>query len=548
MKTIKTLFSILLCIALMLPCAIAEEAYVPGEISKALVTNAWNDGKMLSADVKLRLDLSGEALGFTDEDQQILDMINQVLDAATLNLAVGKLQEGLRLEAGAALKSAQDGSDVTADVAANLDLYGVSVESSLLPGQKVTAKWETLLAMAGMSDADISMVLALRDVDWASVLPEVLAMIEEYLDVAMQFVTPYVETIAVWTTTLETETFTDVAASESLPAAASVTNLYLCEKDVGNLITALADTLEKDTTLTVLANMLLAQAASEMGETAPTMSELIEAMREAAAEMTDDQNPIVFALGTDADGAPLYGEVYIMDSTNAGFYACMVSAPAENGTRFLTSLMLITAEGTVSDGVSLEVLLADNAADTFLQIFADSQPVLGVAHNLTTADMTTAEGQPGVSSTQTMTMNVDDGYDQVQMVMNNTTAIARTADGGETTDVTVAMDMYMEGAAASIQAVGGMSLFPTADGFTGAYGLTETAPALGINSVGFDAALSTSAYNPEDTAALAETALETSSSETMDALIAQLGGAVQVKAGEIFNALPADVQAILMEL
>ena len=144
MKTIKTLFSILLCIALMLPCAIAEEVYVPGEISKALVTNAWNDGKMISADVKLRLDLSGEALGFTDEDQQILDMINQVLDAATLNLAVGKLQEGLRLEAGAALKSAQDGADVTADVAANLDLYGVSVESSLLPGQKVTAKWETL--------------------------------------------------------------------------------------------------------------------------------------------------------------------------------------------------------------------------------------------------------------------------------------------------------------------------------------------------------------------------------------------------------------------
>ena len=71
---------------------------------------------------------------------------------------------------------------------------------------------------------------------------------------------------------------------------------------------------------------------------------------------------------------------------------------------------------------------------------------------------------------------------------------------------------------------------------------------LGINSVGFDAALSTYAYNPEDTAALAETALETSSSETMDALIAQLGGAVQIKAGEIFNALPADVQAILMEL
>lgn len=546
MKIIKALLAVLLCLTLALPYAVAEDAYIPGEISKALIKDAWNSGKMLNADVKFRLDLDGEAMGFHDMDQQIMDAIHAVLDAATLNLAAGKIEKGIRLEAGAALENAQSGDDVTADIAANIDLYGVSLESSLLPGRKVTAKWETLMAMAGMSDADISMMLALRDVDWAVMLPQLFSMLEDYLNMAMQFAAPYVETIAEWTTTLATEEFTDVAAADSLPAAAKATHFYLCEKDVGNLIAALADTLEKDTTLTALADMLLAQAASELGEDAPSVAELIAGMRETAEGMTDTQNPIIFTLGEAADGTPLYSEMYFMDSTNAGIYGSLISAPAENGATYAASLMGITAEGTVSDGVSLEIVVADQTVNTLFQAFVDGAAVLGVDHSMTITGMTTAEGQPGVSTEQTMTVSADDGSSTVQMLMNNTAVMARTADGGETTDVTVAMDMYMEGTAVTVQAVGGMSLFPAADGFTGSYGVTETMPAMGLNNAGFDAMLSTSAYDPADTAALAETAFETSSADTMEALATQLSSAVQAKASEVLAALPADVQALLL--
>ena len=42
MKQLKTLLALVLCLALAMPCALAEGAYVPGETVKALFAEAWS--------------------------------------------------------------------------------------------------------------------------------------------------------------------------------------------------------------------------------------------------------------------------------------------------------------------------------------------------------------------------------------------------------------------------------------------------------------------------------------------------------------------------
>ena len=61
MKQLKTLLALVLCLALAMPCALAEGAYVPGETVKALFAEAWSKGQMITADLSFQLELDGAA-------------------------------------------------------------------------------------------------------------------------------------------------------------------------------------------------------------------------------------------------------------------------------------------------------------------------------------------------------------------------------------------------------------------------------------------------------------------------------------------------------
>lgn len=549
MKKLTTLLALLLCVALLFPCAIAEEsaAYVPGEITRSALVDAWQNGQMLNADLKVRLNADPSVFGFAADEAHIFNSICTALDNATLKLAAGYTGNKLRLEAGATLKHAQGGNDVTVNAAANADLYGISLESDLLSGRKVTAKWETLLAMAGMSDSDINMLISMRALDWKTILPQVLTMVESYLTMAAQMVEPYIATCESWFATLTTEVLENVPAADGLPAAAQVVNIYLCEKDVGNLLSAIADTLEKDATLKVLIDTLLAQAIEEMGETAPTAAQIVSELRSAAAQMTDTESPIMLTLAVDESGMPLYSELYVIGSNDAGVYGSIVAVPTETGADFSTNFMAIQPDGSVSDGFSMEIDASAEALNVLAQVFAYGSPVFGYSQNITYASVTTADGQPGFSSEQSVTMNIVDGSDEVQALMTGNTIFARTADGGETSDATVNMDMYADGQAISVTALSSTALLKNTDGsFTYIAGMTESMPAMGIEAIGFDVTVTPSTYDPATTAALSEIALETASGDTMDALGEALTSAAQLKAMEAVQALPTELLTLIM--
>ena len=534
MKKLSTLLVLLLCMALALPCA--AEAYVPGAVTRQLLADVWNSGQMIRGDMKLRFAMDGTALGFAEEDQQTLDMIFSLLDSVTLGAAAGKTEDGVRIELDAALKNANDGEDVTVDAAANLSLEGISLESSLLDGQKVTAKWETLLAMAGLDDGSITMLMALRDTDWETTLPQLMITAQQYAMLATQYAAPYMETLSAWAATLATETLENVA-EEGYPTAARVTNIYLTEADVGSLVTMLAGQLKEDASLCALADMLLVQSGETM-----TTAQLCDALIEEAAAMTDTENPVMFTLATDENGVPLYGQFFAYAEEGSGFFTEIVAAPDETGAlQYTLNVMTLDAQSAIEDAFSVSGAVSQYDFSTLMQIYAYGEPVMGCEYIVSAEQVTTADGQPGLDAELSMAMNMEDDGKSVQMVASSQMKYALTPDGGEVFDTTMNMDMYAEDQAVNLLAVGGMSLFPAEGGLSGAYGVTESAPALGLDSLGMDVLLSSHPYDAAATAALSEFALDSATGEDMDTLTETLVTAAQLKLMEFMQALPADV-------
>ena len=126
MKRFAALIFLLLCALALLPCAMAEDSYVPGETARQLIAESWNAGKIIRGDMKLRLKADASALGLDKEEAAILEAILPVLDQVTIGLGAGKTESGIRVEADAYLAHAQGGEPVTVSAAANLDLYGAS--------------------------------------------------------------------------------------------------------------------------------------------------------------------------------------------------------------------------------------------------------------------------------------------------------------------------------------------------------------------------------------------------------------------------------------
>lgn len=553
MNILQTIIQLALCLVLALPLPTAAAAdFTPGEVTKSLVYyDAWQNNRVINAKVSLFLDMDGSVTGMSAADQQVLDAVSSILYKTRVNLGVGMLPQGngIRLEADLTV-SDEKGFPVTIDAAANLDLYGASLESSLLPDQKVTFKWETLLAMAGMGDSEIDMLISLREANWDELLAQAKVMLSSYATLASQLISPYADTVIAWVDTLTTETTQNVAAADGLPAAATVVNIYLTEADMGNLFTALADQLDQDATMRTILTSLFAQAAEASGETAITCTELIAAMREVAASATNTESPIMFTLGMDASGAPLYGELYVVGSSSdaSGLYGCVILAPSDAGTDLTMTLMAIGSDGSVDDGFSLQMTLAPTASDMLMQVYAAGTPVLGMTHNMNSSSVTTDEGMPGRAVKQALTMNVADGGDEVQLVMDSVAQYSLYADGGERAEVSVSTDMYVDSTAISTTTESGLLIWPVKNGFDGLFYLQESIPVAGVNLAGVSATLSSHEYDPATTEALAEFALETASSEQVNALVQALALNAQTRLNEMIQALPADALSILMSL
>lgn len=547
MKKLSVLLSLLLCLALVMPCALAEDAYVPGETSRQLVANAWESGKILSGEVSLLLELNGEALGFTAEDEQILSALEQLLSSTSLTVSAGQIENGVRIGLGGTLLDANGGAPVCADIWLNVTLDGLCCESSLLPGQKVTVRWETLLAIAGMADSDIEMIMTLKELDIEALLETVLSIVGPMLEQAIQIAEPYGEIAVSWMGTLTTQTLTDVAGDEFYPAAAQVSNIYITQADLGRLIAQLAKHAQTDLVLCSMVDMLLDETGESM-----TAKEFFAELATAESHLTDKENPLILTLALDEQGMPIYGECFITNSTGESIYCGMFVIPGATPESYSYdfSFFVADAAGEMDVALSMTGAIAADAADpaaanvTSDLLFIADGAEMGLSLNMDIDSTTTADGLPGATLKQEMAMSVNDGYSVVQMLMDTFAEYAMTAEGGENADVVVTADTYVDDEHVSVTAVAGSYLAPAGDGLTGSYGLVESMPEFGINNVGFAMLLSTADYDPASTAALSEFSLDTASSADMESLEQAIMTSAQALLDQILKVLPAEVLAL----
>ena len=150
-KTHTLLLALFLCLALIFPCALAEDAYVPGQRTQALIDAALDAGQIVGGETRLTLQLGDEILSMLADDEESqaqLDALMEVIGGVRLAGGFGKLEDGYRVELGGSY-TAPSGDNVFVTAAANLTLDGVSIESNLIEGERLSIRWETLLRLFG---------------------------------------------------------------------------------------------------------------------------------------------------------------------------------------------------------------------------------------------------------------------------------------------------------------------------------------------------------------------------------------------------------------
>lgn len=543
MKRFASLISLTLCALMLFSCAVAEEAYVPGEVARQLISESFNAGRIITGDVKLRLDVDAAALGLDEEETAILETVLPLLDSVSVGLGAGKTENGIRIEADAWLNHAQGGEDVTVDIAANLDLYGISVESDLIPGERVTSKWETLLAMAGMNDSDISMLIMLRDMDWEAMLPQMIAMAESYVQMGLQYAQPYGEIALGWAASLPM-TLEAGPAPEGCPEGASVSSVIVTEKDIMNLAAALAEYLKNDAVVSGLCNLLIQEFYTGTGA-APTTAQLCDQVIAEAAACTNTEDHLKLTWGIGADGTPVYGAAELVASEAGSAMLSLSGVPsAEGHVDYAFAFDIVNPDSTPLVSMSCAGKAGADLFTASAQIADEGTQIMGMEYSLSAAPL--EDGFPGQKFEQKISMAVDDGTESVQMVGTGTASAALTIDGGEVLDETMVMDMYVDGVQVTTTALETLSVYPDTEGFVGTYSTLQNMPQMGVNAVGIDVYLGDHAYDPATTAALREIAFETSSKADIDKLVTTVMTNGQYKLLSAMQALPTEVLSLLI--
>ena len=232
---------LMLILALMLPTALAENtaSYVPGSATETLFAEAFERGDMVTLDMAFDLTLSENAGEIFGEETETLAALAELLDHMQLSIGAGKIDGGIR----AVLAGSYTVNEQSAalDAAFDLTSEGIAVSGSFLPGERLTAKWETLLALCDLSKEDISSIMSLREADFETMLAELAEQIAPMLDMVVQIAAPYGQTVLKHIEALPIETLENVPAEGIYPAAATEISISITAKALGDLITDLAD-------------------------------------------------------------------------------------------------------------------------------------------------------------------------------------------------------------------------------------------------------------------------------------------------------------------
>ena len=556
MKKSVFFLTLLLCLSLIFPGAHAEDTYVPGERMRSLVSSALEAGQLVGGEAHFSLTLPDSMLPDDEEGRAQFDALAEVIQGVSLAGGMGRLDDGYRVELGGAY-TAPSGDNVYITGAANLTADGLSLESNLIEGERLSIRWETLLEMLGLSENEIDALLSLPTTDWDSALNELNDELAQAAETFGKLADPYLVTLADFAATLSIQQRRDVEAENGYPAVENEISITCTAEELSRLLHSLADQVEKDTALRPYLEQLIQNCDLTVtdgdSETTHVMSvsEFCDETRQFADVLSETDGSLGILLGYDDDGLPFYLTLALSDGETLDALAFQM-LPGET-----EDTCVFTLRALESDGDSANTLL-DTALT--LTLDPDDKQVYAAELNVQSEDFTLCFA---MDSSAVTTEDSLPGY-RLSLSMNSATAVdsgtaltvytgdglcALTAAGGEQTTYAANIDIYADttdSLLGSAKIESGLSLEPDENSLVGRFYLDEAFTADdGTLSFGTDVALSSWNYDAAETDALRETMFETATGEELAALQNRFAQSAQQKLFALLSLVPQEVLQML---
>lgn len=556
MKKSVFFLTLLLCLSLIFPGAHAEDTYVPGERMRSLVSSALEAGQLVGGEAHFSLTLPDSMLPDDEEGRAQFDALAEVIQGVSLAGGMGRLDDGYRVELGGAY-TAPSGDNVYVTGAANLTADGLSLESNLIEGERLSIRWETLLEMLGLSENEIDALLSLPTTDWDSALNELNDELAQAAETFGKLADPYLVTLADFAATLNIQQRRNVEAENGYPAVENEISITCTAEELSRLLHSLADQVEKDTALRPYLEQLIQNCGLTVtdgdSETTHVMSvsEFCDETRQFADVLAETDGSLGILLGYDDDGLPFYLTLALSDGETLDALAFQM-LPGET-----EDTCVFTLRALESDGDSANTLL-DTALT--LTLDPDDKQVYAAELNVQSEDFTLYFA---MDSSAVTTEDSLPGY-RLSLSMNSATAVdsgtaltvytgdglcALTAAGGEQTTYAANIDIYADttdSLLGSAKIESGLSLEPDENSLVGRFYLDEAFTADdGTLSFGTDVALSSWNYDAAETDALRETMFETATGEELAALQNRFVQSAQQKLFALLSLVPQEVLQIL---
>lgn len=556
MKKSVFFLTLLLCLSLIFPGAHAEDTYVPGERMRSLVSSALEAGQLVGGEAHFSLTLPDSMLPDDEESRAQFDALAEVVQGVSLAGGMGRLDDGYRVELGGAY-TAPSGDNVYVTGAANLTADGLSLESNLIEGERLSIRWETLLEMLGLSENEIDALLSLPTTDWDSALNELNDELAQAAETFGKLADPYLVTLADFAATLNIQQRRDVEAENGYPAVENEISITCTAEELSRLLHSLADQVEKDTALRPYLEQLIQNCDLTVtdgdSETTHVMSvsEFCDETRQFADVLAETDGSLGILLGYNDDGLPFYLTLALSDGETLDALAFQM-LPGET-----EDTCVFTLRALESDGDSANTLL-DTALT--LTLDPDDKQVYAAELNVQSEDFTLYFA---MDSSAVTTEDSLPGY-RLSLSMNSATAVdsgtaltvytgdglhALTAAGGEQTTYAANIDIYADttdSLLGSAKIESGLSLEPDENSLVGRFYLDEAFTADdGTLSFGTDVALSSWNYDAAETDALRETMFETATGEELAALQNRFAQSAQQKLFALLSLVPQEVLQML---
>ncbi len=556
MKKSVFFLTLLLCLSLIFPGAHAEDTYVPGERMRSLVSSALEAGQLVGGEAHFSLTLPDSTLPDDEEGRAQFDALAEVIQGVSLAGGMGRLDDGYRVELGGAY-TAPSGDNVYVTGAANLTADGLSLESNLIEGERLSIRWETLLEMLGLSENEIDALLSLPTTDWDSALNELNDELAQAAETFGKLADPYLVTLADFAATLNIQQRRDVEAENGYPAVENEISITCTAEELSRLLHSLADQVEKDTALRPYLEQLIQNCDLTVtdgdSETTHVMSvsEFCDETRQFADVLAETDGSLGILLGYNDDGLPFYLTLALSDGETLDALAFQM-LPGET-----EDTCVFTLRALESDGDSANTLL-DTALT--LTLDPDDKQVYAAELNVQSEDFTLSFA---MDSSAVTTEDSLPGY-RLSLSMNSATAVdsgtaltvytgdglhALTAAGGEQTTYAANIDIYADttdSLLGSAKIESGLSLEPDENSLVGRFYLDEAFTADDETlSFGTDVALSSWNYDAAETDALRETMFETATGEELAALQNRFAQSAQQKLFALLSLVPQEVLQML---